>query len=139
MKKLIFISIVFVLIGTSCSKQLDLTPESAIGEKDFYQNTDQVEAALVGCYDGLQHSIQTEYVLCEIRSDNTTTVLGEGEFKLIDYFMETPDNSITTNYWQVCYNTIFRTNKVLQYLDVISDGPTRERVEGEALFIRALN
>lgn len=139
MKKIIFISIAIVFAFTSCKKQLDLTPESAIGEKDFYQNANEVEAALVGCYDGLQNSIETEYVLCEIRSDNTTTILGEGEFKLIDYFMETPDNSITTNYWQICYNTIFRTNKVLQYLDVISDGPTRKRVEGEALFIRALN
>ena len=139
MKKIFLISIVLVFIGTACKKQLDLTPESAIGEKDFYQNTKEVESALVGCYDGLQKSIQMEYVLCEIRSDNTTTVLGEGEFQLLDFFMETPDNSITTKYWQDCYNTIFRTNKVMQYLDVVSDQATRDRIEGEALFIRALN
>lgn len=139
MKRFIILGLVVLFALTGCDDALELTPESSISEDDFYQNTDQVEAALVGCYDGLQLSVQTEYVLCEIRSDNTTTLLGEGEFQLIDFFMETADNSITTNYWQLSYNTIFRANKVLEYLDVVDDASTKNRIQGEALFIRALN
>lgn len=139
MKRILIVSLVLVLAGTACQKQLDLTPISAIGADDFYQNTDEVQSGLVGCYDGLQTSIQTQYMLTEMRSDNTTTVLGEGEFKLIDFFQETPDNSVTTLYWQNCYNTIFRANNVMAQLGVVTNESTANQIKGEALFIRALN
>ena len=42
------------------------------------------------------------------------------------------------NYWKACFNALSRTNLVIDNLGIVNDEVTRNRIEGEARFIRAL-
>lgn len=140
-KILFFFSIIIVIAGfSSCKDFLDEQPESAIGTQNYFLNDDEVESGVIACYDGLQEQYDEtySYVLMEIRSDNTTTVEHEGDYNLIDQCKDTPNNSVTTEYWRSCYNTIFRANTVLENIDNCTNANRKSQYEGEALFIRAL-
>jgi hypothetical protein len=51
-----YILIIILAIGalSSCKKVIDLTPESAISAEGSLTNADAAQAAIIGCYDGLQ-------------------------------------------------------------------------------------
>lgn len=138
MKKRIILLGTLLLLASACDDFLDLQPVSNLGTNSYFNSTKDVQAAVVAAYDGLQQSAQVEYVLAEIRSDNSTTVLGEGEFEMIDKFRESTTNSVISNYWSSCYNTILRANTVLLHLDKVTDESLKKQFEGEAKFIRGL-
>ncbi|WP_460551903.1 RagB/SusD family nutrient uptake outer membrane protein [Ferruginibacter profundus] len=57
MKKIISIQYIILLVSltgmVSCKKYLDRTPLSAISQRDFYSNADQVQQALTGVYNAI--------------------------------------------------------------------------------------
>ncbi|MBB6459704.1 RagB/SusD family nutrient uptake outer membrane protein [Flammeovirga kamogawensis] len=139
--KNILIGLTF-LIGvsffTSCQDSLDLEPKSAIGDNGFYKNTEEVQAAVFAMYDGLQNVVQREFALTEMRSDNSKTKNSEGEWAQFETMDVSPNNGTLSTYWTDLYNVVFRANKVLQNLDVVSNVELNAQFEGEAKFIRAL-
>lgn len=130
---------VLVTLTWSCKKFLDREPISELTVTNFYEDADQIESGIFACYDGMQQTIQIEYMLTGIRSDIGTTVLNEGVFGHIDNFTDDPNNSILLSYWQLSFNTIMRANTVLAYIDVVKDPTLRTQFEAEARFIRAVN
>jgi len=140
MKKRYFILIILAVLLTSCEDFLNQQPISSIGAESYFRNDAEVESGVIACYDGLQDMYNETYsfVLMEIRSDNTTTINHEGDFDLIDKFKDGPANSVIASYWTSCYNTIFRANTVLAYIDNVSDPDLKDQYQGEAEFIRAL-
>lgn len=138
-KLLIFVVLLTVISFTSCKKFLDVQPESSISTDNFYKNDKEVGAGVVSCYDGLQSLYNIAYILTEIRSDNTTTLLHEGDYELLDHFKDGPSNSVTAQYWKISYSTIFRTNNILANISNVSNAGLKQQYTGEVLFIRALN
>lgn len=139
MKKSIKITLLLVgalMIG-ACTKELDQSPISSIGDNGFFQNDQEVEAAVIGMYDGLQTAIQREFALTEMRSDNTESDNSEGEWAQFEKLNVLPTNSMLTRYWADMYNVIFRANKVLGSLDVVNSDASRTQFEAEARFVRA--
>ncbi|MEL6192620.1 MAG: RagB/SusD family nutrient uptake outer membrane protein [Bacteroidota bacterium] len=135
----------FILAGfiaamfTSCSEdELDLQPLSAIGSNGFYTNTEEVEGAVIAIYDGLQQVPLREFALFEMRTDNTESNTGEGVWGEFNDFDVLPTNLAVGEYWAANYNVIFRANKVLENLEVVTDAAAKAQFEGEALFARAL-
>ncbi|OHX64087.1 RagB/SusD family nutrient uptake outer membrane protein [Flammeovirga pacifica] len=139
-KKSIYkLAVVCSLIGfTACQSQLELKPISAIGDNGFYSNTQEVEAAVFAIYDGLQNTVQREFALTEMRSDNTKTKNSEGEWAQFEHMNVSPTNGTLQDYWGDLYNVVFRANKVMASLDVVNDEPTKALFEAEARFSRAL-
>jgi hypothetical protein len=132
--------IALVPLFWSCEKKfLELEPISELTDQNYYTNTEQIESGIYACYDGLQNSIQIEFMLTEMRSDNAKTLLNEGDFGRIDMFLDDQNLSITQQYWEFSYNTIMRANTILANLDVVTDATTRIEFEAEVRFIRALN
>ncbi|KXX72144.1 RagB/SusD family nutrient uptake outer membrane protein [Flammeovirga sp. SJP92] len=123
---------------TSCESQLDLKPISAIGDNGFYQNTQEVEAATYAMYDGLQNTVLREFALTEMRSDNSKSKNSEGEWAQFEHMNVSPTNGTLSSYWTDCYNVVFRANKVLASLEVVTDESKKEIFESEAKFVRAL-
>jgi hypothetical protein len=121
----------------SCEEQLDLAPITSIGESGYFKNSKEIDAGIFAVYDALQTVVKREFILCEIRSDNTTTVKGEGDFAGIDNFTESATNSITSAYWVQQYTLIGRANKVLKYTGNVTDVNTRNAQEAELRFLRA--
>ncbi|MEM7103218.1 MAG: RagB/SusD family nutrient uptake outer membrane protein [Bacteroidota bacterium] len=133
-----FFAIVCVALLAGCGKDsLILVPPSAIGDTGFYDTAEQVEGAVIAIYDGLQAIPLREFAATEMRSDNTRTKSREGDWAQFEDFAVLPTNLVVGLYWTVNYNVIFRANRVLENLDVVT-GPLRDQFEGEARFARAL-
>ena len=140
MKKIYTIVLTVIMLScfTACKDQLDLQPISAIGDNAFYNTPDEINAAVVAIYDGLQNVVLREFALTEMRSDNTRTKNSEGDWAQFQEFDVRPTNLAISSYWSSNYNVIFRANKVLENLDVVTNDTQRAQYEGEAKFVRAL-
>lgn len=130
------------LCFTSCNETLDLQPVSEIGADEFYKNADEVNLAVIGIYSSLYGMQNREWMLTEIRSDNTymnpnSTETKDLAVREIDRFVQNSQNIYLKEYWQACYRTINLSNIVLKNLDVVGEPVLRDKLEGEARFLRA--
>ncbi|MEO1260140.1 MAG: RagB/SusD family nutrient uptake outer membrane protein [Bacteroidota bacterium] len=138
------------LMFTSCEEDyLNPSPTAAVSASDYYSTEAQLEAGIISMYDGLQgvniladtdvnknHSVQFEFYLTEMRSDNTKTKSSEGEAAQFEDFTIQATNGIVVDYYRSCYDIIFRANTVLENLGVAS-AENALKFEGEAKFVRA--
>jgi len=145
MKKAVYaLATVLLLMGTmtSCDKKLEIEPlNNVIADKALLTSSD-VEAALVGCYTGIQNAqVYGGYIqlMSDLLADN-------GETTFVGTFIQPnqinrksiqKDNSFVSAIWVNAYNVINRTNNVLANLDKLDTPVKKARVEGEAKFIRA--
>lgn len=139
-----------VLCVSSCGTDfLEPAPTAAISGSTFYSNDAELEAAVINMYDGIQginasedsdsdlnHAIQIEFFLTEMRSDNTRTKSSEGEPAQFENFTVRATNGIVADYYTSFYNVIFRANIVLENLDAASEA-NAAKFEAEAKFVRA--
>ena len=144
MRAILALSTALLLSG--CSEDFTrLSPISDRNVEDFYQNRTDFEVAINGAYSTLagNGAYNRSYVLLhEMRSDNTmngggNTGLAEVYFR-IAHFSELPTASELSGPWTTAYQGIARTNTILDRLDNLEDGDFKERIRGEALFIRSL-
>ncbi|MBD8388748.1 RagB/SusD family nutrient uptake outer membrane protein [Dysgonomonas sp. BGC7] len=145
MKNIIY-SLCIILSASffSCDETLDIRSESEITSPDKELTTEaQVRAALVGCYNGMQKPMETEWMLTELRSDNavqgvpTSTNSVNLEFNELDMFTLLPTHPRVYDYWIDSYSNIGRTNTVLACISVIKDENERKSIEAQCRFIRA--
>ncbi|MEC8831302.1 MAG: RagB/SusD family nutrient uptake outer membrane protein, partial [Bacteroidota bacterium] len=141
---------VFIFTAISCSKDfLEPQPTSAVSEEGYFKTDEELESGILNMYDGIQgtndrstssnHSIQYEFYVTEMRTDNTR---GKGavdsdadQAQFVNYNIRAT-NGIVADYYRSMYNIIYRANVVLDNLGVASDA-NRARFEGEAKFVRA--
>ncbi len=135
-----------VLVFAGCSEDFTLlSPISERNVESFYQTPTDFTVAINGAYATLagNGAYNRSYVLLhEMRSDNTmngggSTGLAEVFFRLA-HFTELPTASELANPWTTAYQGITRSNTILSRLGNLNDGPFKERIRGEALFIRSL-
>lgn len=137
-KNILVLLLVLLITATSCKKSfLNLTPDSTLTEETYYQNTAQVEGGVIACYDGLQQTMQWEYQLTSLRSDDMSPYKFEGDWGSMNGFYENSSNSFLINFWSASYNTIARANLVLKYINNVTDPVKKPIFQGEAEFIRA--
>ena len=133
----------------ACS--MDTESKTDLNEGTAYRNTEAIEMALVGCYDGWQRTISAAgigmYLVAEFASDQAHGGLGFSDPKnnnAIDQF----DISVAPSYndlfnddWKNYYAAIFRCNKVIQgeaTTDWGGDEAAKGRVIGQARALRAI-
>ena len=148
MKKIYpFILLIFTGLLMSCGDDfLEPLPESAVSSESYFSNDDEIESGVIGMYDAIQginsnnltdnFSIQREYYLTEMRSDNTRTKSSEGEAAQFESYTVTASNGIVSNYYISFYEIIYRANLVLSSLDAASPEKAAS-FEAEAKFVRA--
>lgn len=135
----IFHLILFTILFVGCNKdELNLNPISSIGDSGFYNTDAEIEGAVIAIYDGLQEIPKSEFALTEMRSDNTKSKIGQGDIGEFEEYRILPTNFYVSTYWKDNYNVIFRANRVLKNLDVVSNDLKKSQFEGEAKFSRAL-
>lgn len=144
MRVILALSTAVILSG--CSEDFTLlSPISERNVESFYRTPTDFTVAINGAYSTLASNgaYNRSYVLLhEMRSDNTmngggSTGLAEVFFR-IAHFSELATASELSNPWTTAYQGIARTNTILARLDNLDDGPFKERIRGEALFIRSL-
>jgi len=143
MKKYLINALVVTLMVTGCQKKLDVIPRQSIGQAQALLTEGDVLVTLIGAYDGLQgvSAYGGEIMVLNELIGNSADIRFTGTFAGLSdaYRVEmTADNTFALGIWNQCYNTINRCNNVLSALDKItSSAANKNKVEGEALFIRA--
>lgn len=159
MKKLSYIILLAVTSLSSCTKMIDLYPESNISTGNYYKSIAEVSTALTGCYNAMQAPLREEWSLTEIRSDNAimgvpgSLTTQNRDLSDLDMFMLNTAHPGNYNYWSTTYANIRNINLVLNALNVNYNEGTktisfdtllisgtdadRKRLASEALFIRA--
>ncbi len=146
MKKII----IFIFIGItmfSCSDSFtELAPKSNRNGEDFYNTAGDFEAAINSSYSGLQDGGvfgRAYWTMFEMRSDNTdqgpdATGLAR-QFTEINEFTEDPLNEQVGNAWSDSYKVIANCNVILSRIEATDiDAAIKQRITGEALFLRSL-
>lgn len=143
----IIVLLLVVASFTACEDDfLSPDPTGVITDSNFYSSDEEIESAIINIYDGLQgvnsttttdlHSVQYEFYITEMRSDNTQTKSSEGEPAQFETFEVETTNGIIDNYYASMYNIIYRANTVLGYLDNATEASAGS-FEGECKFLRA--
>jgi hypothetical protein len=148
MKKIFIIIVLVTFTATSCKKSfLDLAPEDAYTDVNYYKTEAQFKAAVVAAYAPLRDVLLNDYFTSEMHSDNTvyqpipsnrgTAYL---ERENISDFRNTSTNAYVAATWQHSYTGISRCNIVIERLKSasLSAGATAS-IDGQAKFLRALN
>lgn len=136
-------AVVAIIVGfQSCDDPIDLQPISDIGADGFYSNTNEVNLGVIGIYNSLHLKQLDEWVVTELRSDNTqlsfdNSVNANVPYRQLDRFVSNPLNEFTASYWRASYKTIGLSNHVLENLAVVDDIDLAAQYEGEARFLRA--
>lgn len=151
-KKIYGIALGVTLVLSSCGDNfLDVEPMTNVLDNNFYKTVADAEMALTGCYDGYQRTSSNGnlsfYVASEVLSDNTFGGTGHTDgrgFQALDRFdiTQSPsDNNLFNGTWGDYYAGIFRCNTLLTKLDGVAFAgatETRNRIEGETKFLRAI-
>jgi hypothetical protein len=146
MKKIVpgLLTAVLLLGGLeSCNSKLNVQPTSSIDAAQAFSNSSDVQAALVGCYAGLQSTnLYGGYwqFMTDLVADN-------GDESFVGTFSQPQEaqrktllitNSQVSATWLSAYDVINRTNNVLANLGKLDTPAQQAAVEGEARFIRSL-
>ena len=146
MRRAAFLTIILTsLLLTQCSEDfLNLQPVSEIGEGDYYKTEEEIEVALVGCYNSLQGAVATEWMVTEFRADNsiynpTFSTGRQPSMYALDVFTLTSENIYVDEYYTAVYQSLSTVNTVMTHMDVYVDEASRNHAEGQLRFIRAHN
>jgi tetratricopeptide (TPR) repeat protein len=140
-QSIIAIVAVFLLAG-SCQKELDLKPQQHLLSTEALSTDENIKIVLVGAYAALRSDYDHGGII--LRNSELTGADGEISWQgtynapreIYNHQIISANGDITTQ-WMDGYNTINICNNILSVIDtVIPDD--RDRVEGEALFIRSL-
>ncbi len=126
----------------SCGKFLDIEPTQSISEDVALRDVKGVERALTGCYSAL-HSAgsygRNLVIVGELAADNLTWTGTTLDYGQIGNHQIAADNGVVEGMWSAAYDGINRANNILDALDKVeADQALKNRIKGEALFLRSL-
>ena len=141
--KLLYMLLLGLTLGfTACNDELELKPFQSISDADALTTDSKVQAVLTGAYD----AISDGDLMGGNAMRNSELLGGDGEVVWVGTFLGPreifnkqmiAENLDAQEMWFAGYNTINVVNNILSSLDVVTT-TNRNRVEGEALFLRAL-
>jgi hypothetical protein len=149
-----------VLFLSNCSDYIDIENQNNISADPFYRDETELNLALNGSYSTLRAPIAFEWMLSEVRSDNTfmnnvgSTNAQNLQIYSNDIFQAPSFDLFIERYWATTYTSIRSVNGLLAGLktsynpasgvinydagfNIPVDGNTRKRIAGEASFMRA--
>ncbi|MVM38841.1 RagB/SusD family nutrient uptake outer membrane protein [Spirosoma sp. HMF3257] len=147
MKKISYstLAITLVMLTAGCSDVLNQVPVSALTQSSFFQNAADAEAAIITGYDALQGDDVRLITWGDARADNLRVPVNEigiTDGGVLDFQNDNISTSSGYATWSRFYSGINKVNNVLAQVPTIKS-PTitsvRDRIMGEAYFLRALN
>ncbi|MGC4037881.1 MAG: RagB/SusD family nutrient uptake outer membrane protein [Chitinophagaceae bacterium] len=143
MKRIIYIALIGTVFGlvSSCSKKLDIKPETSIDQNDAIKTSDDVKAVLVGAYRdmGVASLYGGRVFLDQDLLANVDDIDWTGTYQGMTqiYQKQIPvDNTFVSDIWLAGYKTINDANTVLDNISLVED-VFKADVTAQAKFIRA--
>lgn len=137
MKKIILFLFVISLI--SCDSMLNVDPSDKYSANTFWSAQEQYNAALTGCYNNFYTSIDFFNGETDMMTPNSKSYYGKGTDDVAKG-SALSTNPIFLSFWKSAYGGIGRANTLLDKIDAATfDAALRNKMKGEALFLRALN
>lgn len=140
MKKYLLFFLAFVVI--SCSDSfLELSPKDQANTADFYKNASDFEVALIGAYGSLMGGGFSDLlvILGDVRSDNATAIATNGTLQRLSEFNMDATAGEVSLFYRSSYVAIQAANAIIGRVAGQSfKQEDKNRIEGEARFIRAL-
>ncbi|HNZ85668.1 MAG TPA: RagB/SusD family nutrient uptake outer membrane protein, partial [Paludibacteraceae bacterium] len=142
MKKIKIISILSVLVflSVSCSDFLDKEPYTLTPET-YFNNETELETFLTGVYSPLMQEFfyGNYYPLYNAGGDDLTFYQRSSPATSILCANANSSNTYLNTFWKILYEGINRANILLENVDNNTNisQATRDRIRGEALFLRA--
>ncbi|WP_084418790.1 RagB/SusD family nutrient uptake outer membrane protein [Arenibacter certesii] len=119
----------FILVATSCEKDLNLTPESVIGANSYWKNQGDVESYVNGMYVRFRSDANDNlFSWGEARSEVLSYGLQASEGRE-RYFENTLDQDAAGPDWKNLYTVIHDANLILKYAPAIDfDSETKKNI-----------
>ncbi|WP_126969596.1 RagB/SusD family nutrient uptake outer membrane protein [Gynurincola endophyticus] len=140
MKKILYISIIswFTFSITSCEKFLDRAPENLELADTTIKSDFELQALLNGCYNNYAMNIAGGKIqwIADLMADQAIGVLFTGDDGEIFGRKTSIFGDYKNGTYDQIYSIINNANRALQSIDVATT--TRDHIEGQAKFIRAL-
>lgn len=144
--KYLFIALIPSIFSSCESEFLNLNDPDAFDVKKYYKTEQDMNDALTAAYGATRSFYNWMYFATEMKSDNATTYDAGTSGGLYYTFVShqvTSNNAIVANIWNGLYNTIYKSNLVLKYIDNVKETDTNrvrlEKIRTEAKFLRALS
>lgn len=127
----------------SCKKELQEKPYSILTSANFYTNANDAQSALDGVFSQLQPQAyyqRTVYIIGELSGDDMIPLLTQNQERIDMYKVQYTSSNIEINNWYTnSYKLIARANDVIANVPAINmDGPTKNNILGNAMFLRAM-
>lgn len=121
---------------TSCDEEFDLDNPNALSFDQLIQTSDGFQLLANGVIDAYQKIPANEYLVTELRTDNSRANQQVGENPLIDTYNIAVTNGDVANYWSNNYATISHANSIIDSRFLAT--AEQQFTIGEAYFFRAL-
>lgn len=125
----------------SCDSMLDLNPSDQYSANTFWKTQEHAQAGLSGCYNALYPYYKGQGPLFFEFDMITSNAMAYNEANGTDAIskgVHTPTSMLVAYLWKSAYTGIGRTNTFMDKIDAVKmDDKLKERIKGEALFLRA--
>lgn len=145
MKKIYIFSLFLALAIMSCENELDIEPAQSLSVEVALSSESNISNILIGAYEeaGQVATFGGRTHLIADLLGSTNEVSWNGTFLDPRQFFSKSilvDNGFSSNHWANSYEVINQVNLVIDNLDIITSSVVeRDRIEGEAKFLRALS
>ena len=139
MKRTIYF-LIFSFILTSCNF-LDLAPKDFISPPEYYKTEEELETALTGIYASLRDgALYKNYMLGRMGLDADQGYDNrDGDVGTVSQYQTSASDVKVEKFWQACYKAINNANLLIYSIDnkdIDVEAATKERIRGEAAFLR---
>lgn len=130
-----------LLTTAACNQEFfEQYPSNSVTEGNFYQNDNDFNQAVRGCYARVKTNLGFHREEIAYRGDESELLamaVSTQDRYDFDHFQPIANNGLLSSLWKNTYNGIYRCNDVLVHLDGRTDIANADRYRGECLFIRA--
>jgi len=136
-------SAILMITFSGCEKNLDVSPDPSFGlnPNEAIKSASDMQKLLNSCYDACANMMSGQFqVISDLLGDDVTAPLNnDGNATAVYNRSVAQFNGLTNSAYAQPYYTIYRVNVMdLYYEQVAFDVGEKERLQGEAAFLRAL-
>ncbi|MES2827326.1 MAG: RagB/SusD family nutrient uptake outer membrane protein [Bacteroidota bacterium] len=144
-KIILFFALLISFSISSCKKFLEETPYDTVPDETTIYDKSSAEAAARGAYRSLaslNYGAGFQNTILQSGGDIKSLNNAQTDLNVINYDLRS-DIAFLSTYWGNFYNTINRTNHIIEKLPAVNDikltTTLRDQLLGEAYFIRAIS